>query len=231
MTETKTCYMCDNIGTTREHIPPKCLFPEYSDNIIQGNNHRKNLITVPSCEEHNNAKSNNDEYLRDILSMTLSANSTGLAILESKTSRSFNRNPKRIEELKKSAIPALLTNFKSQKTMYVFGVKINRARLVNTLDMCFRGLYYHEYNEKFNGDIGIIPLFLIDDKDQEYNHKLNNYESLINEFFLSVKQEYSDYSGENPDVFKYYFYKIDQENLILDVLFYQNLRIISKFKR
>lgn len=59
----KTCYMCDELATTVEHIPPKCIFPETKDLEDKTLNLRKKLLTVPSCTLHNNAKSGDDEYL------------------------------------------------------------------------------------------------------------------------------------------------------------------------
>lgn len=47
---TETCYMCEAAPTSREHVPPKCLFPESKD--VNGQNFRENLITVPSCDIH-----------------------------------------------------------------------------------------------------------------------------------------------------------------------------------
>lgn len=36
------CYMCDAEGNTKEHVPPKCIFPETKD-IPNGGNYKKNL--------------------------------------------------------------------------------------------------------------------------------------------------------------------------------------------
>jgi hypothetical protein len=51
-----TCYYqgCAHRGTTKEHIPPKAFFPK---------DQRNQLLTVPSCELHNNAKSTDDIYV------------------------------------------------------------------------------------------------------------------------------------------------------------------------
>src|SRR5262249_38328640 len=57
-----TCFMCDKPATTKDHIPPLCFFPEQKD-IPKGANYRKNLITVPACDEHNSKTSMDDEYL------------------------------------------------------------------------------------------------------------------------------------------------------------------------
>ena len=58
------CYWCGVDATSKEHVPPKCLFPEDKDiQKIAHDTFRKNLITVPSCDAHNLEKSHEDEYL------------------------------------------------------------------------------------------------------------------------------------------------------------------------
>ena len=54
-----TCTYCDNPADTKDHIPPKCLFPKPRPS---------SLITVPSCSNCNKSYSKDDEYLRDVLS-------------------------------------------------------------------------------------------------------------------------------------------------------------------
>jgi len=46
----RQCYMCSDPATGVEHVPAKCFFTK---------GQRENLITVPSCELHNNATSKN----------------------------------------------------------------------------------------------------------------------------------------------------------------------------
>ena len=60
------CYMCSAESVTTEHIPPKCIFPEKKD-LADGRDYRRNLITVPSCADHNLHKSGDDEYLLYVL--------------------------------------------------------------------------------------------------------------------------------------------------------------------
>ena len=59
------CYICGAPATSKEHVPPQCLFPEKKD--IGTEKFRKDLITVPSCELHNTNKSKDDEFLMDAL--------------------------------------------------------------------------------------------------------------------------------------------------------------------
>ena len=79
------CYMCDNIATSHEHVPPQCLFPKMKE-IDNGKDYRKSLIRVPSCDEHNSKKSSDDEYLRNILSSCFLSDS-----INSSSLRSANR--------------------------------------------------------------------------------------------------------------------------------------------
>ena len=52
----KICYWCGEgvpkVSLTSEHVPPKCFFPK---------GYRNQLMTVPSCEKHNNDLSYLDE--------------------------------------------------------------------------------------------------------------------------------------------------------------------------
>jgi hypothetical protein len=50
------CYFqgCSERGTTREHIPPQAFFPS---------DQRDQLLTVKSCDRHNNKKSSDDFYV------------------------------------------------------------------------------------------------------------------------------------------------------------------------
>lgn len=51
------CYWCDKKATSDEHVPLDVYFLKTRMYGIE------NLITVPSCDEHNMQKSQLDEYL------------------------------------------------------------------------------------------------------------------------------------------------------------------------
>lgn len=53
------CAYCGEPATSKDHVPPKCIFP--SD--------RDNLITVPACDIHNAKRSNLDELLLQFLGL------------------------------------------------------------------------------------------------------------------------------------------------------------------
>src|SRR6266571_2338345 len=68
---TRECVYCGEVKhVSREHVIPTCLF-------IQP--YPPNLITVPSCDECNNAKSLNDDYLRDMLACDIFGSQSSVA--------------------------------------------------------------------------------------------------------------------------------------------------------
>ena len=84
--------MCEKSANTVEHAPPKCVFPEGKD-LAARLNYRRNLITVPSCEEHNTAKSRDDEYLLHVLAASITSSPIGPTQFLTKVRRSLERAP------------------------------------------------------------------------------------------------------------------------------------------
>ena len=72
-----TCYFqgCSAKGTTKEHIPPRSFFPE---------GEKEQLLTVRSCEKHNNAKSTDDLYVLAQICMNASPNNRAREVWENK---------------------------------------------------------------------------------------------------------------------------------------------------
>ncbi len=86
----KICYKCGKPATSREHVPPKCFFPEKKD--VGHDGFRKNLITVPSCDEHNYQKSDDDEFLLASVAAVLNNNSVGFNHNQSKVKRAMQKS-------------------------------------------------------------------------------------------------------------------------------------------
>ncbi len=79
--------MCNKEGVTKEHAPPQSLF-------LQG--FRDQLITVPSCYDHNNKQSDDVEFLRVLL--TFSAGTTSnvaFDVFRRKILKDIKRKPRK----------------------------------------------------------------------------------------------------------------------------------------
>ena len=109
-----TCYMCDATATSKEHVPPKCLFPEEKD-LAVGISLRKNLLKVPSCDSHNSQKSHDDEYFLYILSTSFQINEIGMNHYLTKVRRAAKRNPSILGKIASTAKPVRYIDPNSNK--------------------------------------------------------------------------------------------------------------------
>lgn len=73
------CYACSTLATDKEHVPARCFFPS---------GRRCNLLTVPSCSEHNGDLSKDVEYVRNMIVFLENLNPAGKEMFET-AKRSF----------------------------------------------------------------------------------------------------------------------------------------------
>lgn len=87
------CAICGvNEATTRDHIPPRCIFPTPRPN---------NLVTVPACPGCNNGASDLDDLFKVYLSFQ-AAESNDLAreLLLERTTRTLEHNQRLLNQLR-----------------------------------------------------------------------------------------------------------------------------------
>lgn len=207
MVDQKYCYMCDRESTSREHVPPLCLFPEAKD--VKGLNFRTNLITVPSCDEHNSKKSNDDEFLMVAIAGIVTNNDLGYMQTITKVNRALKR--KSIDFLGKAVLKNLkVTTIKSIEG-YDFPVLFgnpDRYRMVKCFEHIVYGLYFHENKERFKGEVKILMGFI-----QHERKDLQTFTDFIRKRF-ELEDLRLDIKGNNPDVFKYQFCAPDNNGII-----------------
>ncbi len=133
MTENKFCYKCGEIATSREHVPPICVFPEAKDVI--GLNFRKDLITVPSCDEHNSKKSHDDEFLMVSIAGIVGNNLFGYLQTQTKVDRAIRRKSKDFlnKEIIKNYKNQTLNSKSGKKYPVLYG-NPNYERLINCFE-------------------------------------------------------------------------------------------------
>ena len=214
------CYMCDREATTAEHAPPRCIFPEVKD-TPSGFDYRKNLITVPSCDEHNTARSKDDEYLLHVLAASVTSSDIGLTQFLTKVSRSLERNPRLIAALPVSDVPTLLYVPHRATLEEAYEVPASGTRIDSVISSCARALYYHETERKFSGRVKVVAPFM-----SYRNVSLDNVVSvmaLAKTHFFSAPSK-----GENPDVFYYKFEEGPSTGIML-LCFYGGTEFLVQF--
>lgn len=212
------CYMCDELKVSDEHIPPQCLFPEGKD-LPPGLDFRKNLITVPSCAEHNLRKSGDDEYLLFILVANINVNSLGLHQWRTKIRRAMlNR-------------PAKKGIFKDLHPVKYQGINtgaysIDFERLSRQFDLISRGIYFHHFRERWHQQINLAIPFAIStgsQQTQKYSQGMAEVTELVSQFLKDEPK-----LGDNEEIF-YYQYKLkaDSPGFALKMVFYGGIEVAA----
>jgi hypothetical protein len=217
------CYICRNKATSREHVPPLCLFPESKD--VLGLNFRKNLITVPSCDEHNSKKSGDDEFLMVSIAGIVGNNFLGYYHTKTKIDRALRRKSKNFlnKAIIRNSKASIIELGKGNKFPVLYG-NPDFERLIKCFENIAYGLYFHEHNESFIGNIKMLLGFLkYVDSNDDTMIKFVRRRFELEELALEIK-------GKNPDIFKYQFCKPDKFGLIaLKLSFYKATEVFISF--
>lgn len=217
----KTCYMCTEVATSGEHAPPRCFFPE-TKYIGEENNQRINLIKVPSCDLHNSQKSTDDEYLLYLFSMSKRANGCGMVNLHTKVVKSARRRPKLAEKI-----------FKNEKIIDEKNVfEIDRERIDKAMGQMARAIFHYETGLKWFAPVHINSTIFEIPEEQD-GMKINRNE-VVSAVWSFVAQSFSllkdrPWKGGNQRSFKYKILYEDNEFLLMNFMFYENIdfQIIS----
>lgn len=212
------CYRCDAEATSVEHVPPRCLFPEKKD-MPDGFDYRKNLITVPSCEAHNTARSHDDEYLLCVLVSSFENNAAARQHFETKIMRLLRKKPWFQKTLLKFFKPVMLNGEETG------AFKVDLKRLRNVLESVAYGLYFFTFNERWFDKIKIIPLGMFKKEGASFiRHPLEVIILECSKVFFSDKEK----QGENPDIFYYQIYRdMDNNQLVIRMVFYGGVEVIA----
>lgn len=212
---TSTCYMCDQPETGREHVPPRCIFPEQRD--IPGMDLRKNLISVPSCDVHNSQKSKDDEYLLLVLVSHFNNNKIAENQFRTKILRALQRRPKLVQIYMKERKKVLINDEHS------FAFKIDRERIERELGNIARGLYYYEFQAKWTKRIVVhSPAMLaLEGSNADFVNQVTQDMSTLTAFHFDGHPA----RGDNPEIFWYQIH-IEGQTLVARMCFYQGLEVI-----
>lgn len=222
MNKLETCYRCGKPATTREHVPPLCFFPEQKD--ISYIDLRKNLITVPSCEEHNLKKSQEDEFLMNCISGIVGNNVIGYLHSQTKVKRSIERKQDNyLSTILKNSEPYLI---ETKNGLYpILNGEPEFKRLIKCFEHIAYGLYYYEFKKQFDGECTIFLGFI-----KYYDEKLEKHKLVIKKL-TDAELKDNTFKGENPLVFKYCFGKPDQFGLFsLKLILFEGSEIFVAFK-
>lgn len=205
----KICYHCgislSEIENKREHVPPLGFFPK---------GHRENLMTVPSCDKHNNDTSDVDEIFQLYIKLH-KTNDVADKDLKNRVKRGFNREEKK----------GFVKNF---NTKTGFGTLNDKTFLFTKIEpfepniffeKIIRGIYFYHKEVPTKGIIQWVSKhFLFEGLDSH-----SYFDFLVKDFDERILSE-GYYS--NPEVFKYQY--LDAFGLFTVFMdFYEGVKIIG----
>ena len=188
------CYICGAPATSREHVPPLCLFPEEKD--IGTTKFRENLITVPSCDLHNTKKAKDDQFLMAALSGYVGNNFLGFLHTQTKVARTIERNERFLDVFLKNATPKWVKN-KNGKLMPILQGAPDFSRLTRCFENIAHGLYYHHFKKPFDGRIFCIIDFVT------YMNEMADKWKLVYRKVYELEMRELKMEGNSPQIFKY----------------------------
>ncbi len=196
------CYACQNPATTKEHIPPLCLFPERKD--TDGVDYRRNLISVPSCVEHNLNKSGDDEYLLYVLSINLPANAIAQAQW-TKLKRAVERRPALWNSMCNNSKDVEVMDSHTGKIYEAIQMDLDDSRFTRSLELIALGVFYHHFSKCWEGNIRVHHDF-VDSPYEQNKAEIDANRILVfncaEKLFATTPRH-----GDNQDVFWYQVYE------------------------
>lgn len=133
----KHCAYCGELATSRDHVPPQSLF--IGD--------RTNLLTVPSCDQHNGKRSGLDERFREFVSLALGGATPRTKEMWDVMARGVRKNNRRQKEIagKSRFLPDL----------GVYAIEADVPAFQESIEQITRGLYWHCYSDRLPLDTKI----------------------------------------------------------------------------
>ncbi len=218
-----TCYYCGQAATTKEHVPPKGIFPELKDSP-NGKDYRTNLMTVPSCELHNLSKSQDDEYLLYVLVMSLPSNEVAKNQFLTKIHRAINKNPSLLRRFVIQYEEVSVHDTVTNKWFKTIAIQPEHHRLVSIFTSIAKGIYYLEKGTFWNSHIHVVIEFTLSFSDIKSNDKQEELVQGLDTVFSNIPQ-----IGQNPEVFTYQFTNINGSSLCR-FNFYGSSRVTVAYK-
>lgn len=132
MKKKQLCVICGkNIATTRDHIPPKSIFPKPRPD---------DLITVPACSTCNNGDSDFDERFKVYSNLHVLRNEKNWEeLFESTIAPTINHNKRLKKDILAGAKDVMLETKSGNKLGHHIAIKWDSEAFVNVIERTTRG--------------------------------------------------------------------------------------------
>ena len=217
--------MCDRKATSREHVPPRCLFPELKD-LPVGFDFRKNLVSVPSCAAHNSEKSKDDEFLMFLLSTAQRGNIHKQRHFSTKVLRAYRSSPSSYEAFMEKRRPIVLQREDGSEVVTA-AFEVNLERFNACMHHIACGLFFHHTRDKWLGESRVVTdafASLTGPNSEEVHRVMRDGTRQI-----ATALEATERRGENGSIFQYKIHTAGPNTHAIHLLFYEGIQIAVLF--
>lgn len=144
MAKAKYCFACEKPATGVDHVPPRCFFPKQKDLPPGTSSVRRNLITVPACDEHNGRYSKDDEVASYVVLLSYKANRMAQEQFLTKGLRAITGRKGLVDSVFKSIEVIQLPDGRKIPTLQFDVRRVNRV-----MDRISRGLFFRDFGHRW----------------------------------------------------------------------------------
>lgn len=153
------CYFCGAPETSKEHVPPKWVFPKPAD-TPPGVSYRPALmITVPSCDAHNTRKSRDDSYLMHVVTMCQGVNAVGLLQI-AKILRAYRERPALLKKMMSTERPVVPVDHNDGTLSDAIATAIEPGRISDVLKMLAHANYFAHFGRRPPSPAWVVAEFI-----------------------------------------------------------------------
>ena len=210
------CYFqgCDNKGITKEHIPPRSFFPK---------GEKEQLLTVKSCEIHNNRKAIDDQYVLAQICMNASPSNRAREIFLKKIKPQLAHNDGAFKKLLSKGAIAL----KDGTVKY----PVNTQRFNDFFTALSCGIIFKTCNKQVPQNYSIhhqYPNFSTDQGENESLQMLETFEKFMSTEPTNVL-DFGKPNTQNERIYSLKVFGIPNFNSSVTIihLFYGKFKVIS----
>lgn len=182
------CYFkgCLEDGVTREHVPPKSFFPD---------GERTNLLTVPSCEKHNNDKKEDDFYVLSHICLGASKKNRARDIFMKKVVGQLNFN--------NQAMGRMIAKDSVMLSNGNVAYKVDEERFDNFFTSLTCGVLYSYYKESIPSGLSVRHIFHSLYDEDETMHEKAIKEEALNLYFgnMAKKMGFGEKLANNKNIY------------------------------
>lgn len=203
------CYICDALGDTKEHVPPKSFFPS---------DYRFGLVTVPSCSVHNLDNAPDVEYVRNIIVQHHETNEVAREHFQGKVIASYLHSPKLLTRTYRDSLPCTLDG---QETRII---PTDMVRFERVMEAIAYAVYYKDFGKTFSGkwNIWATNLQMVNG---ENDPAVIKFRAMLHT--IQFLDQFVEKPTPQPQVFRYGFFPKDEEKPIYRLQFYGGFNVYA----